>query len=106
MSKNFNATVVLLTFNLQEQPYTLYIPGQPSDTAVYMYQERPMICHKCLKYGHTEIRFRRKAVCQNFEEEDHTSEKTNQCQSESKCVNCGGGHMAGSNNYEVKKKDY
>ena len=26
-SKNSNVTAVLLTFNLQEQPYTLYIPG-------------------------------------------------------------------------------
>ena len=39
--------------NLQEQSYTLYIPGQPSDTAVYKYHDRSMICHKCHKYGHT-----------------------------------------------------
>ena len=34
-SKNSKATPVLITFNLQEQPYTIYIPGQPSDTVVY-----------------------------------------------------------------------
>ena len=47
-------TVVLLTFNLQEQPYNIYIPGQPSDTAAYNnYQDRPMILHNGHKYGHT-----------------------------------------------------
>ena len=33
-SKNFNITAVFLTLNLQEQQYTLYIPGQPTNTAV------------------------------------------------------------------------
>ena len=63
-SKNSNSTAVLLNFNLQEHPYTLYIPGQPSDTAVYKYQDGPMICHnyKCHKYGHAKTRCRRKAV--------------------------------------------
>ena len=74
-SKNSNATTVLLIFNLQEQPYTLHIPGQPSDTAVYKNRTRPMVCHKCYKHGHTKTRCRRKAVCRNCGEEDHTSEK-------------------------------
>ena len=76
-SKKSNATAVLLTFNLQEQPYNLYIPGRPSNTAVYKYQARPMIGHKCHRYGHTKTRCRRKAVCRNFGEDDHTSDKTN-----------------------------
>ena len=33
--KNSKAKPVLITFNLQEQQYTIYIPGQPSDTVVY-----------------------------------------------------------------------
>ena len=88
-SKNSNATAVLLGFNLQEKPYTLYIPGHPSDTAVYKYQDRPMIRRKCYKYGHTNTRCRRTVVCRNRGEEDHTSNKTNQCPNESKCVNYG-----------------
>ena len=79
-SKNPNATAVLLTFNLQERPYTLYISGQPSDRSVYKHQDRPMICHKCQKYGHTKTRCRRKQVRRNSVEEDHTSDKTNQYQ--------------------------
>ena len=50
-SRNSNTTVVLLTFNLQEQPYTLCIPGKQSDTAVYKYQDRVMVCHICHKYN-------------------------------------------------------
>ena len=44
-SMNCNTTAVLLTFNIQIQSYT--IPGQPSETAVYMYKDRPIICHSC-----------------------------------------------------------
>ena len=102
-SKNSNAKAVLLTFNLQEQPFTLYIPAQSSDTAVYKYQDRPMICHKNHKYGNTKTRCRRKVVCRNCGKEHDTSDKTNQSPNEYKCVSCGQGHMAGSNNCEVKK---
>ena len=103
-SNNSNATAVFPTFNLQEYPYTLYYPGQPSDTAVCNYHDRPMISHKCHKYGHTKTRCGRKAVYRNCGEEDHTSDKTNQSPNESKCLNCGEGHMVRSNNYEVEKK--
>ena len=52
-SRSSNTTAVLLIFNLQEQPYNIYIRRQPSDTAVYKYQDRPSICHNCHKYGQT-----------------------------------------------------
>ena len=96
-SRNSNTTAVLLTFNLQEQPYAIY-NGQPSDTAVYMYQDRPMICHNYQKYGHTKTKCRQEGVCRNCGEDDHTSDKTNKWPNESKCTNCGEGHMTGSNN--------
>ena len=50
--KSRNFTAVFLTFSLEEQPYTIYISGQASDTAVYKYKIQPMICHNCHKYGH------------------------------------------------------
>ena len=46
---------VLLSFSLQEQSYNIYIQGRPLDTAVYKYQDRPMICHICYKYGQWRI---------------------------------------------------
>ena len=36
-------------------------------------------------------------------EDYHTRDKTKQCPNESKCVNCGEGHMVGGNNCEVEK---
>ena len=103
-SWNLSTKAVLLTFNLQEQPYNIYIPGQPSDTAVYKYQEQPMICHNCDKYGHTKARCRQKTVCRNCGKDDHISDKTYKGSNELKCANCGEEHMAGNNDYEMKKK--
>ena len=51
--RSFNTTAVLLTFNQQEQPYNIYIPGQSSDVSVYVHQDRPKKCSKCHQYGHT-----------------------------------------------------
>ena len=101
-SKNSNTKAVPITFNLQEQPYTLYIPKQSSDTAVCKYQDRAMVCHNCHKYGHTKTGWRRKAVCRNCGEEDRTSDKKNKCPNKSMCSNCEEGHMAGSINCEVE----
>ena len=55
-SRNIDNMAVLLTFNLQEQRYNIYIPRQPSATVVYKYQDRRMICHNCYQYGNTKIR--------------------------------------------------
>ena len=104
-SRNSNTTTVLRTFNLQEQPYTIYFPGQQSDTAVYKYQDRPMVCHNCHNYGHTKTRCRRKGVKQICREVDHTSNKTNKSPNETRCPNCEAGNMAGSNNCEIEIKE-
>ena len=103
-SRNSNTTAVLHTFNLQEHLYSVNIPGQPSDTAVYRYQDRLLICHNCYKYGHTKAGCRRKGVWRTCREDDHTSDKTNNCSNESKCADCGERHMVGSNDCEIEKK--
>ena len=50
----------------------------------------------------TKTRCRRKEVCRNCGEDDHTSEKTNKYAKESKCADCGKGHMTGSSNCEFE----
>ena len=40
----------------------------------------------------------------DWAEDDHTSDKPNKCPNESKCANCGDGHMAGSNDFELETK--
>ena len=87
-SRNSKTTALLLTFNLQERPYNIYIPGKPSDTAMYKYQDRIMICHNCHKQADTNARCRRKGVCRNFGEDYHNSEKTNKFINESESANC------------------
>ena len=64
-----------------------------------------MICHNCHKNGHTETRCRRKAVCRNCGEDEYTSDKANKYPNESKCPNCGEGHMAGNNDCEIEIKE-
>ena len=100
-----NTTAIHLTFNLQEQPYTIYIPKQSSDTAAYNYQDPPMICDNCHKYEHTKTRCRRKGVWNNCGEDNLTNDKNNECPNESKCANCGERHMAGSNNCQIEIKE-
>ena len=45
IKKNTETTGGLLTVNQSKTPY-IYIPGDPAVTAVYNYQNQPMICHK------------------------------------------------------------
>ena len=104
-SRNSNTTAINLTFNQQEQPYVIYISGQPSDLAVYKYQDRPVICHNCHKNGHTKTSCKRKRLCRNCGEDDHASDKNNKCPNQSNCANCGEGHMAGSNNCDKEIKE-
>ena len=53
INSNIMAVHLFLNFNLQEQPYNIYILGLPSDTAVYKYYDRPLICHNWYNYGPT-----------------------------------------------------
>ena len=103
-SRNSNATAKLHTFNLQEQLFSMYIPVKASDIIVYKYQDRPMIFNDCHKCGQRKNKMQTKINLSDWAEEDHTSDKPNECPNESKRANCGDGNMAGSNDYEVKTK--
>ena len=52
-AKNEHTTPLLITFNSESLPETLYIPGEKSDTIIYPFKNRPMICRKCYQYMHT-----------------------------------------------------
>ena len=43
----------LITFNKERLPYTIYVPGEPADTIVRDFKSKPMLCRKCLTYGHS-----------------------------------------------------
>ena len=52
-SKNPRAKALLLTFKSDNTPLYIDIPGELTYTPVYEQKPRPMICKKCLQYGHT-----------------------------------------------------
>ena len=52
-SKNSNTMAVLLTFNLKEQPYNIYISPDNHQIPLYtIIKADPLFFHNCLKYGH------------------------------------------------------
>ena len=61
-----------------------------------------MVYHNCHKHGYTKTRCRRKAVCQNCGEEEHTSDKNNKIPTKSIFSNYGEGHMTENNNCGVE----
>ena len=104
-SRNPSTMADFLTFHLQEQPYSIYISVQPSHTAIYKYEHRPMICHNGYKHRLTKAQCRRKGVRRNFGNDDHKSDKLIECSNEYKCLNCGEGHMAESNACQMEQKE-
>ena len=57
-TKSKTTKAFILTFNSPKTPYSIYIPGERSDTQVQPFKNRPMMCQKCLTYGHTQKRCR------------------------------------------------
>ena len=72
-------------------------------TKVYEYKDRPMLCKKCWKYGHTEKRCLSQVVlCGRCAGPGHQS---GGCISEvAKCGNCGGAHISGQASCLNRKK--
>ena len=85
----------ILTFNSPKTPYTIYIPGERSDTQVQPFRNRPMMCQKCLTYGHTQKRCRSEiASCRRCSSREHVEADCSV--STPKCIHCQDEHPAGS----------
>ena len=57
-------TALIVTFNENSLPYSIYIPGEETDTKVYPYINKPMLCANFQNYGHTAARCRSTtAIC-------------------------------------------
>jgi len=99
--KNEQTTPVLVTFEQEDTPEYLYIPGERSDSKVYPYQSRPMKCNKCMQYGHTAKRCTRESeVCNRCSENGHTGRD---CKSPVlKCLHCKGDHRTGDKTCETQ----
>ena len=90
-----NTTALIITFSTQRTPYSIYIPGERSDTRVYHYFNKPMLCANCQNYGHTAKRCKSDIFrCRKCSKTDH---KTEQCITEHHlCYHCQGDHPTGN----------
>ena len=91
-----STVAVIATFNDNHLPYTIYIPGEESDTKIYPFNNKPMMCHKCQNYGHTAARCRSETlICRRCAAPGHKAEDCDQ-ETRSKCYHCQENHAAGS----------
>ena len=99
-------TAYLITFNREQTPYSIYIPGEPADTVVRDFKSKPMLCRNCLTYGHSTSKCKKSdPVCQNCAEEGHNK---NSCQSKiAKCKYCreDNSHMTGAKECPVQMRE-
>ena len=87
--------VFIVTFMQEHLPYSIYIPGERQDTKVIKFKNKPLMCAKCLQYGHaSKFCKRQESTCKKCSVLGHSVE---QCSGEEeKCVHCGETHSAGS----------
>ena len=94
-TKSITTKAFIITFSTPKTPYSIYIPGERSDTQVQPFRNRPMMCQKCLSYGHTQKRCRSEiACCRRCSSRDHVEADCGV--STPKCFHCEGEHPAGS----------
>ena len=90
--RNPNASAFLITFQLQNTPEQLRIPGERI-TKVYRYYNKPILCTNCISYGHTYKRYNKETpICARCASIGHS--KLN-CQQRIKCFSCKKYHYTG-----------
>ena len=100
-TRNNQTTALMLTFAQKTLSNTIYIPGGKTDTAVYPYQNRTMLCKQCLNYGHTVKHCRGENLCRRCTGTDHSAEE---CEGRARCLHCKLEHMTGARECEHQQK--
>ena len=94
IKSRYGETAYIITFHTEKLPYSIYVPGEITDTVVHSFKSRPMLCKSCQEYGHTAKRCREnESRCRNCSELGHNNLN---CNNEPKCYHCGEDHPAGS----------
>ena len=83
---------LLLSFQ-SDVPNFVDIPGERAKTKVYEYKRRPMLCHKCQTYGHTEKYCAGDVLCGCCSVKGH---RAAECAALPKCNHCGADHITGN----------
>jgi len=101
-TKNQNTKVFMISSYQDNLPEYLKIISESTMTKVYPYQDSPLRCRRCLKYGHTAKRCSSDVRCERCS--GHHS--ADSCHEEDfKCFNCEGMHRAGSRECPTRKKE-
>merc|ERR1712002_181431 len=99
------STAYILTFNREQTPYVVSIPGERSDSTVSPFLSKPIMCKNCLAYGHTQKKCRKEVPrCERCSEEGH---ELKDCQSQTtKCHHCKENHQTGSKEckYQIQEQ--
>ena len=102
-SKNNRATPLLLIFNKQDIPSYISIPGEAALTKVYQYKNKPLLCNRCQRYGHSFRRCESPVICGRCDTRGHSADT---CESELiKCHHCAEGHTTGNKNCNEYKTE-
>ena len=93
--RNPTTQVFILEFAQDNLPNSVYIPGERKDTTIYKLRNKPLMCNKCLQYGHP-AKFCRPTSSQKCRRCANSGHDIADCTSTSpKCANCEGDHQAG-----------
>ena len=103
-TRNPGTQVFILEFGQDHLPHSVYISGERSDTVIYPMRNKPLMCKRCLIYGHAQKYCRaERSRCETCGEEGHTKLEctaTVPC-----CARCGEGHPAGHRECQVHQHE-
>ena len=103
-SRRAGVNAFILTFNQETLPYSVYIPGEISDTVVYKFGSKPMMCSYCLAYGHTRKKCKKETPrCRRCAEGGHM--ETDCTASTQKCFHCSEDHKAGDKMCKIHDRE-
>jgi len=101
-TKNQSTKAFILSTYQDNLPEYVRIISEATLTKVIPYQDSPLRCKKCLKYGHTAKRCSSDPRCERCSGH-HNADRCEE--DEVKCFNCDGAHRAGSRDCPVMKKE-
>lgn len=100
-TRNQATKPLLVSFSKTEIPNFLNIPGEQARTPVNEYKEKPLMCKRCLCFGHSFKYCESEFVCGKCAETGH---QRSDCQSPAiVCHHCEENHYTGSNKCQIAK---
>ena len=94
---------IILNFDKETLPSHINIIGEYTPTKVYEFNEKPMHCRKCNKYGHSEKRCESSTwTCRKCAQDHPTADCTSDFL---RCANCDQEHQSGHKDCPSRKRE-